>query len=81
MFQSPESGAEPPKVPPAHLAKSEPKPEKLRHMLFGSQAAIKNTIHTLHKLGYAEPNDWTDPLPTDKPDRWMVILTKNLLIE
>ncbi|HEY9736702.1 MAG TPA: hypothetical protein V6D06_10480 [Trichocoleus sp.] len=81
MFQSSEQGAQPPQVPPAQLPQPAPKPEKLRHTLYGSLKAIENTIHYLHKHGYAEPNDWSDPVPTEKPQKWMVILTKNLLIE
>ena len=55
-------------------------PEKVRHMLFGSLAGIDRTIKILHALGYADPNDWSDPIPTENPDQWMVILTKTLLI-
>ena len=38
-------------------------PEKVRHMLFGSLAAIDRTIKILHALGYADPNDWSEPVP------------------
>ncbi|MBE9112273.1 hypothetical protein IQ273_23005 [Nodosilinea sp. LEGE 07298] len=55
-------------------------PEKVRHMLFGSLAGIDRTIKILHALGYADPNDWSEPMPTEKPGQWMVILTKTLLI-
>ncbi|MGB7313550.1 MAG: hypothetical protein WA939_11485, partial [Nodosilinea sp.] len=51
-------------------------PEKVRHMLFGSLAGIDRTIKILHALGYADPNDWSEPMPTEKPGQWMVILTK-----
>ncbi|MGG6242597.1 hypothetical protein ACQ4N7_28640 [Nodosilinea sp. AN01ver1] len=40
-----------------------PTPEKVRHMLYGSLAAIDRTIKILHALGYADPNDWSDPIP------------------
>ncbi|PSR15527.1 hypothetical protein C8255_22660 [filamentous cyanobacterium CCP3] len=56
-------------------------PEKVRHMLYGSLAGIDRTIKILHALGYADPNDWSDPMPTDQPNQWMAILTKTLLIE
>ncbi|MGB3310235.1 MAG: hypothetical protein WBG32_16875 [Nodosilinea sp.] len=56
-------------------------PEKVRHMLFGSLAGIDRTIKILHALGYANPNDWSDPMPTERPDQWMAILTKTLLLE
>ncbi|TVQ07484.1 MAG: hypothetical protein EA368_14210 [Leptolyngbya sp. DLM2.Bin27] len=56
-------------------------PEKLRHLLYGSRAAIDRTIKILHAHGYADPNDWSDPMPTDQPGQWMAILTKTLLME
>ncbi|MBD1875456.1 hypothetical protein H6F75_18405 [Nodosilinea sp. FACHB-131] len=55
-------------------------PEKVRHLLYGSLAAIDRTIKILHALGYADPNDWSEPMPTEKPNQWMAILTKTLLI-
>ncbi|MBD2107580.1 hypothetical protein [Nodosilinea sp. FACHB-13] len=64
-------------------------PEKVRHLLYGSLAAIDRTIKILNSLGYVDPNDWSDPIPvppssattTDHPNQWMVIMTKTLLIE
>ncbi|MEA5447463.1 hypothetical protein VB780_02705 [Leptolyngbya sp. CCNP1308] len=60
-------------------------------MLFGSLAGIDRTIKILHTLGYADPNDWSDPIPAPpsgavgaaSPEgmSWMAILTKTLLIE
>ena len=66
-----------------------PTPEKVRHMLFGSLVGIDRTIKILHALGYADPNDWSDPVPMPAnsgtlgrtPNQWMVILTKTLLVE
>ncbi|MBE9109027.1 hypothetical protein IQ273_06295 [Nodosilinea sp. LEGE 07298] len=40
-----------------------PNPEKVRHMLYGSLAAIDRTIKILHSLGYADANDWSEPMP------------------
>ncbi len=72
-------------------------PEKVRHLLYGSRAGIDRTIKILHAHGYADPNDWSDPIPvpqssairaaspeekaTDQPNQWMAIMTKTLLIE
>ncbi|HZG39829.1 MAG TPA: hypothetical protein VEZ50_14210 [Nodosilinea sp.] len=71
-------------------------PEKVRHMLYGSLAALDRTIKILHALGYADPNDWSNPIPVPPNSgassravgaaspagiTWMVILTKTLLIE
>ena len=68
-----------------------PTPEKVRHMLYGSLAAIDRTIKILHALGYTDPNDWSDPIPAPpsgiepgqpgEPQTWMAILTKTVLIE
>ncbi|PSN78405.1 hypothetical protein C8B47_17065 [filamentous cyanobacterium CCP4] len=67
--------------PPANSGKPQPRPERVRHMLFGSLAGIDRTIKILHALGYADPNDWSEPMPTDQPNQWMAILTKILLVE
>ena len=71
-------------------------PEKVRHMLYGSLAGIDRTIKILHALGYADPNDWSDPIPVPASEApstgrseqnatpshlWMAILTKTVLIE
>jgi hypothetical protein len=61
----------------------------VRHLLYGSLAALDRTIKILHAHGYADPNDWSDPIPvplsgaevTERPNQWMVILTKTLLME
>ena len=56
-------------------------PEKVRHLLYGSRAGIDRTIKILHALGYADPNDWSEPIPTDQLNQWMAIMTKTLLLE
>ncbi|HZG37203.1 MAG TPA: hypothetical protein VEZ50_00860 [Nodosilinea sp.] len=61
----------------------------MRHMLYGSLAVIDRTIKILHAHGYADPNDWSDPMPVPqgdtspgtKPNQWMVIMTKTVLLE
>ena len=72
MFQNPSQDANEPK------RHSEPRPEyeAVHHQLFGSLTAVRNTITLLHKLNYAEPNDWSRPLPTGRPNEVMSILTK-----
>ncbi|MFQ4135298.1 hypothetical protein PGN35_003170 [Nodosilinea sp. PGN35] len=77
--------------PPAQPSRPHPRPEKLRHLLYGSLAGIERTIKILHAYGYADPNDWSDPIPvppsadqtaaSSGASPWMVILTKTLLIE
>ncbi len=58
-----------------------PQREPIRHLLFGSLAAVQITIKTLHKLGYAEPNDWSKPIPTGRPGEVMAILVKHLRVD
>ena len=55
--------------------------ETINHTLFGSLTAIRNTIALLHKLHYAEPNDWSKPLPTGRPNELMAILTKRVRVD
>jgi hypothetical protein len=66
-------------------------PEKVRHLLYGSLAGIDRTIKILHAIGYADPNDWSDPIPVPPgaelrspsgiETTWMVIMTKTVLLE
>ena len=42
------------KTPPA-----QPQREPFRHILLGSPATIRQTIHTLHVLNYAEQSTWS----------------------
>jgi hypothetical protein len=80
----PNPGTPPPGPRPAQ-------PERVRHLLYGSLPALDRTIKILHILGYAEPNDWSDPIPVpqpsaeprspDKVETWMVILIKTLHLE
>ena len=51
-----------------------------RHMVFGSLSFVQAIIKLLHKLNYAEPNDWSRPLPTGQPNEVMVILTKKVRV-
>ncbi len=63
-------------------------PEKVRHLLYGSLLALDRTIKILHAIGYADPNDWSDPIPVPPSAegatiaaQWMVIMTKTVLLE
>lgn len=61
------------------LLSSTPIPrEQVRHLLFGSPDAVQSTIRLLHKLGYAEPNDWSRPISTGRGNEVMGILTKRV---
>ncbi|MEM9216259.1 MAG: hypothetical protein AAGD25_18175 [Cyanobacteria bacterium P01_F01_bin.150] len=75
MFQNPDQGAgasTPYDVP------ASPSYESVRLMLFGSTQAVLHTIKLLHKLNYAEPNDWSKPIPTERPREVMSVLTKKV---
>lgn len=51
--------------------------------------AAHRTIKILHSLGYADPNDWSDPILVPPggvdaiaiPAPWMVIMTKIVRLE
>ena len=64
--------------PPAERPNAQAEP--VRHMLFGSAPAVQATIKQLHKLGYAEPNDWSQPMPTGRPHEVMAILTRRISV-
>ncbi|MGB7085948.1 MAG: hypothetical protein WBD47_10365 [Phormidesmis sp.] len=54
--------------------------EPVRHMIFGTPSAVRSTVHLLYKLHYAEPNDWSQPTSTGRPNEVMAILTKRVRI-
>ncbi|MGD1856566.1 MAG: hypothetical protein ACFB2W_20190 [Leptolyngbyaceae cyanobacterium] len=54
--------------------------ETVRHMMFGSLTAVQLTIQDLHQRHYAEPNDWSRPISTGRPNEVMVILTKRVVV-
>lgn len=54
------------------------KPNQVRHRLFGNLATVQATIRQLHKLGYAEPNDWSKPISTGRGPEVVAILTKRM---
>ena len=73
--QSQASPAQPDSPPPT--CQQEP----IRHMLFGSLSAVQSTIRLLYKLNYAEPNDWSQPISTGRPNEVMTILTKRVSVK
>ena len=52
---------------------SSPNREELRHILLGSPEAIRQTIHQLHVLNYAETVLWSPVMPVGD----QIILTTN----
>ncbi|MBE9070518.1 hypothetical protein IQ260_28135, partial [Leptolyngbya cf. ectocarpi LEGE 11479] len=51
-----------------------------RHMVFGTLGFVQLTIKELHQRNYAEPNDWSRPLPTGQPNEVMAILTRKVRV-
>ena len=85
MFQHPISGAEASTVSAASALSVQPpnvRPQydTVRHMLFGSPAAVRNTIKLLYKLNYAEPTAWSKPIPTGQPNEVVSVLTKKVMV-
>jgi hypothetical protein len=53
----------------------------VRHVLYGTLPGLDRAIKILHSRGYADPNDWCDPVPSGEPNQWLVVMTKTLLVE
>ena len=79
-------------LPPSSPSTPQIRPERVRHLLYGSLAGIDRTIKILHALGYTDPNDWSDPIPvpptsdilsaaSSRVEMWMAIATKTVLTE
>ena len=83
MFTPTIEGAAAPTVSPATHTTGGPAehpPEPVRHLVFGSLHAVRATINHLHKLHYAEVNDWSQPISTGRPNEVMAILTKKVKV-
>ena len=55
--------------------------ETVHHLLFGTLTGVRLTIQDLHKKHYAEPNDWSKPISTGRPNEVIAILTKRVTIK
>ena len=55
--------------------------ETVRHLLFGTPTGVRLTIQELHQKRYAEPNDWSKPISTGRPNEVMAILTKRMALK
>ena len=63
------------------VARSEPRREKVRILLYGSLPAIDRMINILYVKDFAGVHGGSDPLPTERPGEWLVVLTKQLIME
>lgn len=64
----------------AEIQKTEPEREKIRIMVLGSLEGVNQIVHLLHKLRFAEVQQWSQPLPTGRPGEVMRILTKSVVV-
>ncbi|MGJ3247741.1 MAG: hypothetical protein ACFE0I_16900 [Elainellaceae cyanobacterium] len=71
-FTSPPSGGD-------NFSCANDSPEILRVIAVGSLKAVNHHIMHMYQLGYAEPGDWSRPLPTVNPNEVMRILTKRIM--
>ena len=76
MFTPVMQGAFASMLPPDNTPVAQAEPVRL--MAFGSLSGVQTVIRQLHQRGYAEPNDWSQPLPTGRPHEVMAILTKRV---
>jgi hypothetical protein len=97
MLQYPESDASGASdLPPTSSQRPQPQPERVRHVLYGSLRGLDRAIKILHSRGYADPNDWCEPIPVptpaadssggrspiaEPPNQWMVVMDKILRLE
>jgi hypothetical protein len=54
-------------------------PEILRVIAVGSLKAVNYHVQQMYTLGYAQPYEWSLPLPTANPNEVMRILTKRIM--
>ncbi|MBE9070061.1 hypothetical protein IQ260_25810 [Leptolyngbya cf. ectocarpi LEGE 11479] len=80
MFVNNNQGAGAPTDPPADGALPVYEYEDVRVLLLGTLGSVQATISLLFKLNYAEPNDWSRPLATGRPNEVMAILTKRVRV-
>lgn len=75
-------GGDEPQVPVPALTPDATIPgrEPLKHLLIGSPRVVKNAIHGLYALGYAEVGAWSPLLPTSNVGEVMSILIKYVVL-
>ncbi|MGJ3248607.1 MAG: hypothetical protein ACFE0I_21320 [Elainellaceae cyanobacterium] len=53
--------------------------EVLRVIAVGSLKAVNHHIMQMYQLNYAQPYEWSKPIPTVNPNEVMQILTKRIM--
>jgi hypothetical protein len=79
MSQYPEQGADA-STNQGTRQSYDPQFEPLSHRMVGSLRAVQATIKVLHKRKYAEPNDWSRPVPTGQPNEVVVVLERRVRV-
>ncbi|HHP7244048.1 MAG TPA: hypothetical protein ACFE0H_05100 [Elainellaceae cyanobacterium] len=71
----------PPNPPGGADRSSRPDDERhtLRIIAVGSLTVVNHHIMQMFQRGYAEPGEWSKPLPTVNPNEVMRILTKRMM--
>ena len=67
-------------VPPIAAGES-PRYETVQVSIKGSLPALQVMIKTLHKLRYADPNDWSKPQPSQVANQWITVLFRRVRME
>lgn len=68
-------------LPSASECISEPKRQRLRHLLIGSREVVTKTIHYLHLIGYASEGDWSPLQPNpDNPLEVISVLVRYIVV-
>jgi len=53
--------------------------ETLRIIAVGSLTVVNQHIMKMYQLGYAQPHEWSRPLPTANPNEIMRVMTKRVI--
>lgn len=63
------------------LPTPQPETEVVKIHVIGSLRGINRIILSLHRLGFAEANEWCKPQPTDNLGEYVSVLIRHLLFE
>ncbi|MEO0377880.1 MAG: hypothetical protein AAF329_25450 [Cyanobacteria bacterium P01_A01_bin.17] len=61
------------------MLRDRPSPDILRVLAIGNSQVVQSCVLTLYRLGYARPEEWSQPLPTVNPGKVMRIRTKRIM--
>ncbi|MEO0986200.1 MAG: peptide ABC transporter substrate-binding protein [Cyanobacteria bacterium J06639_14] len=68
-----------PAVPCAHFPGTTSEKETVRLHIVGSLRGIASITHTLHVLGFAEVNAWSQPQSTGNPGEYVTVLIRQVM--